>query len=146
MSSASPSGPVYVDWGKLLQIVLIVAATVALSITNKIPPETVTLILGTGAGYIFGNGKSVKEGLPPAPLVGRRPTLGEQVDQEWRDLPTVGPEETLDGSHRRPTLGERVDAQGHEDPAPHDDRATPLDVTIQAVHPASLETLNDPPR
>lgn len=68
----SPS-KVYVDWGKLVQIVVIVAATVALSLAGAIPPETVTLILGTGAGYIFGNGKSVREHSPPAPLIGRRP-------------------------------------------------------------------------
>lgn len=65
---------VYVDWGKLVQVVVIVAATVTLGALDKIPPETVTLVLGTGAGYVFGNGKSVREGhSAPAPLIGRRP-------------------------------------------------------------------------
>lgn len=63
---------VFVDWGKLLQIVIIIGATVALSLANKISADAVMLILGGAAGYVFGNGKSVKEGLPPAPLLSRR--------------------------------------------------------------------------
>lgn len=61
---------VYVDWGKLLQIALIVAATVALGLAGVIQSETITLILGSGAGYVFGNGKSVRSGHGPAPLIG----------------------------------------------------------------------------
>lgn len=64
---------VYVDWGKLVQITLIVVATVALALADAISAETVTLILGSAAGYIFGNGKSVREHTAHAPLIGRRP-------------------------------------------------------------------------
>lgn len=63
---------VYVDWGKLVQIALIIAAVVVLALAGVVDNSTVTLILGAASGYVFGNGKSVREGNPPAPLLGRR--------------------------------------------------------------------------
>lgn len=68
-----PATKVYVDWGKTLQIALIVLAVVVLGIAGVISGEAIIPILTLAAGYIFGNGKSVKEGQPPAPLIGRRP-------------------------------------------------------------------------
>lgn len=62
----------YVDWGKLLQIVLIIGATVALSLADKISADAVMLILGGAAGYVFGNGKSVRSGHQPASIIGLR--------------------------------------------------------------------------
>lgn len=79
---------IYVDWGKLVQVILLFAVTTVLGLAEVISSETVTLILGTGAGYIFGNGKSVKEGSLPAPLIGRRPA----DDQTWH----LGENESLD--------------------------------------------------
>lgn len=74
------SGPkVYVDWGKLIQVILILASTVVLGVMEVIDSETVAAVIGLGAGYVFGNGKSVREGNPPAPLIGRRPV----DDQTW---------------------------------------------------------------
>lgn len=67
------NGKVYVDWGKTLQIALIVGAVVVLGIAKVLDGNAVIPILTLAAGYIFGNGKSVREGLPPAPLIGRRP-------------------------------------------------------------------------
>lgn len=65
---------VYVDWGKLVQVVIITVATVVLALNRAIESETVALILGTGAGYIFGNGRTMRDGgTGPAPLIGRRP-------------------------------------------------------------------------
>lgn len=69
---ADSSTKVYVDWGKLLQIVIIISATVTLGILEVIDKSTVTLIIGAASGYVFGNGKSVRENLPPAPMIGRR--------------------------------------------------------------------------
>jgi hypothetical protein len=63
---------VYVDWGKLVQVALLITATVVLGITETIDKSTVTLVIGAATGYVFGNGKSVKHGTPPAPLIGRR--------------------------------------------------------------------------
>lgn len=69
-----PPTKVYVDWGKTLQIAMIVAAVVALGVADVISGEAITGILLLAAGYIFGNGKSVKEGhSSPAPLIGRKP-------------------------------------------------------------------------
>lgn len=74
--SSSPTSKVYVDWGKLLQIAILVVAAVALGIAGTISSEVVSGILFGLAGYVFGNGKSVKEQgdgyQAPAPLIGRR--------------------------------------------------------------------------
>jgi hypothetical protein len=72
-------GKVYVDWGKLVQIALIIVAVTVLGVAGVIGEQAITGILGLAAGYIFGNGKSVREGLPPAPLIGRKPA----DDQTW---------------------------------------------------------------
>jgi hypothetical protein len=66
------TGRIYVDWGKLAQIAIIITATAALGIAGVIDSSAVTLLLGAASGYIFGNGKSVKEGITSAPLLGRR--------------------------------------------------------------------------
>lgn len=66
------NGKVYVDWGKLIQIVILIAATVTLGLAGKIAESTIVFIFGAAAGYIFGNGKNVAHGTPPAPLIGRR--------------------------------------------------------------------------
>lgn len=75
--SASPTSKVYVDWGKLAQVAILVAATVALGIAGTISSEVVSGVLFGLAGYVFGNGKSVKEQgegyVAPAPLIGRKP-------------------------------------------------------------------------
>ena len=70
-------GKVYVDWGKLVQILIIITACTLLGIFEVIDKSTVTLILGAASGYVFGNGKSVKSGIPTAPLLGRRPPAPE---------------------------------------------------------------------
>jgi hypothetical protein len=64
---------VYVDWGKLAQIALIIICVTILGVAGVIDQSAITAVLGLAAGYIFGNGKSVREGLPPAPLIGRKP-------------------------------------------------------------------------
>lgn len=64
---------VYVDWGKLAQIVIIITATVILGLAGVLDKATTALIVGTASGYVFGNGKSVRAGHPQAPLIGRRP-------------------------------------------------------------------------
>lgn len=72
--SSSPETKVYVDWGKLFQITLLVVAVLVLALADKITSEATIGILSAGAGYIFGNGKSVREGhLTTAPLIGRKP-------------------------------------------------------------------------
>lgn len=68
-----PSTKVFVDWGKLLQIVIIIVATSVLGVLEVIDKTTVALVIGAASGYVFGNGKSVRENLPPAPMIGRRP-------------------------------------------------------------------------
>lgn len=78
--SDSPSTKVYVDWGKLVQIVLIITAAVVLGITGTISGDAVIGILSAAAGYIFGNGKSVREGHPTAPLLGVRAHPQEVAD------------------------------------------------------------------
>jgi hypothetical protein len=60
----------YVDWGKIIQIVLLLGATIVMAAMGVIPPETVNLVIGLGAGYVFGNGKSVAQGHGPAPAIG----------------------------------------------------------------------------
>lgn len=77
--SVPPASKVYVDWGKLAQIVIIIVATSALGILDVIDRSTVTLVIGAATGYIFGNGKSVRENLPPAPMIGRRPPQDPEV-------------------------------------------------------------------
>lgn len=71
------SGSVYVDWGKLAQIVIIILAVSVLGILDVVDKSTVTLTIGAASGYIFGNGKSVKAGHPQAPLLGRRDDASE---------------------------------------------------------------------
>lgn len=84
--STSPTTKVYVDWGKLIQIVLIVTSASVLGALEVISGDAVIGILGAGAGYIFGNGKSVREGhLTTAPLIGRRP-----VDLSPEELAQAG--------------------------------------------------------
>jgi hypothetical protein len=69
---SSQSGRVFVDWGKLAQITIIIIATTVLGVLDVIDRSTVTLTIGAASGYIFGNGKSVKEGHEVAPLLRRR--------------------------------------------------------------------------
>lgn len=75
----SPASKVYIDWGKTIQIALIVLAVAVLGVTKSISSESITGVLLLAAGYIFGNGKSAREGSPPSPLIGRRPV----DDQTW---------------------------------------------------------------
>lgn len=72
MPSESPTTKVYVDWGKLLQVILIITAACVLGVLEVISGDAVIGILGAGAGYVFGNGKSVREGHTSAPLLGLR--------------------------------------------------------------------------
>lgn len=65
------TGKVYVDWGKLIQVVIIITATSVLGVLDVIDKSTVTLVIGAASGYVFGNGKSVRHGTPPAPMIGR---------------------------------------------------------------------------
>lgn len=69
MSSSSPTSKVFIDTGKLIQVAIIIGATVTLAVTDRISSDAVMIILGTAAGWIFGNGKSVRDGHSgPAPL------------------------------------------------------------------------------
>lgn len=70
---------VYVDWGKLAQVAMILASTVILGLAGVIDKATVALVLGLGAGYVFGNGKNVRHGTPPAPLIGLRQVEDDEV-------------------------------------------------------------------
>lgn len=62
----------YVDWGKLFQVAMLLASTVVLAIVEVLDPAVVTLVFGAAAGYVFGNGKSVRGGHAPAPIIGLR--------------------------------------------------------------------------
>lgn len=66
-------GKVYIDWGKLFQILIIISATVALGLADVLDRSAVTLVIGAASGYVFGNGKSAKDGHAMAPMIGRRP-------------------------------------------------------------------------
>lgn len=80
MTLRGMNSKVYVDWGKTLQIALIVTACVILGVAGVLSGEAIVPVLTLAAGYIFGNGKSVREGLPPAPLIGIRPLPPEDDD------------------------------------------------------------------
>jgi hypothetical protein len=80
-SMSNEPGKIYVDWGKLVQIAIIIIAVTVLACLHVIDNSTVTLVIGAASGYVFGNGKSVREGLPTAPLLGRKP-----VDQQTWSL------------------------------------------------------------
>lgn len=81
------TGPIYVDWGKLAQIVIIIVATTVLGALKVIDGASVTGIIGLAAGYVFGNGKSVKGGHPQAPLLGLRPVDEARPERPLRAHP-----------------------------------------------------------
>lgn len=66
----SSSRRLYVDWGKVLTIFTIVSSTVGLALARIIGPDAAMLILGSAAGYTFGNGRQAVAGRYPAPMIG----------------------------------------------------------------------------
>lgn len=63
----------YVDWGKLCTILVLITATCTLAVLDVIGADAAMLILGSAAGYTFGNGRQAVNGRAPAPLIGARP-------------------------------------------------------------------------
>lgn len=77
----------YVDWGKLVTILTIISATVGLAVAGVIGADAAMLILGSAAGYTFGNGRQAVAGRPPAPMIGSVRTSGTRAG----DTPAVVP-------------------------------------------------------
>lgn len=67
-----PPGRLFIDWGKTIQIAIIITATVVLGIVDVISKDTAQAVIFSAIGYIFGNGKNIRDGHDPAPLIGRR--------------------------------------------------------------------------
>ena len=70
-SPPTTSGPVRVDWGKLLILLSGIGATVTLTLTGHFPNDVAIGVVGTVIGYVTGNGRLVAARLQPAPMLHR---------------------------------------------------------------------------
>lgn len=67
----------YVDWGKLGTILMVLVGTTVLGITDTLTGDTVAVIYAAASGYVFGNGRLAVTGKPTSPMVAQQSSLTE---------------------------------------------------------------------